>query len=215
MRLFFLMLLSSFIFISCGHKQQSMRAKIPSPGTAAPLPNEAVATFAEGCFWHTEIIFQSLAGVRDAVSGYAGGNTENPDYDIVSTGSTGHAEAVQVYYDTTKISYKELVDAFFASQDPTTANRQGNDVGTEYRSIAFYRNGAEKKIIEEAIQKLTEEKIYSDPIVTEVVAFTKFYRAEDHHQEYVSRNPGNPYVQNVSIPDYLAFRNNFKANYKP
>ena len=176
--------------------------------------HEAVATFAEGCFWHSEIVFQSLAGVRDAVSGYAGGTDKKPDYEKVSGGETGHAEAVQVYYDSSVVSFETLVKAFFASQDPTTLNRQGNDVGPQYRSVAFYRNEKEKQIIEAEIKRLTDQKKYRDKIVTEVKPVTQFYPAEDYHQEYIAHNPGNPYVQNVCIPEFLEFKKDFKANYK-
>ena len=182
----------------------------------AASANEAVASFAEGCFWHAEIVFQSLVGVRDAICGYAGGTTTNPDYERVASGQTGHAETVQVHYDPTKVSYETLVKAFFASQDPTTMNRQGNDAGTEYRSIAFYNNEKEKQVIEAAIKKLTDAKVYSNKIVTQVVPLTKFYPAEDYHQEYISHNPDNPYVANVSIPDFLHFKASFKeGNFKP
>jgi peptide-methionine (S)-S-oxide reductase len=134
---------------------------------------------------------------------------------MVCTGKTGHAESVQVYYDPTKISYKELVAAFFASMDPTTLNRQGNDVGTEYRSVAFYRNDAEKKIIEAEISRINNSKQYASKVVTEVVPFTQFYEAEEYHQEYILNHPDNPYVNNVSIPDYLHFKKSFKGNFKP
>jgi len=174
-----------------------------------------VATFAEGCFWHAEIVFQSLIGVRDAVSGYAGGNDPDPDYEKVSNGNTGHAETVQVYYDSSQISFKTLVDAFFASVDPTQLNRQGNDVGTEYRSIAFYRNAGEKAIIDAAIKQLIDSKKYRKKIVTEVIPFTRFYPAEDYHQEYVLHNPGNSYVRIVSIPEFVKFKQEFKGNFKP
>ena len=183
-------------------------------GSTKPLANEAVATFSEGCFWHAEIVFQSLDGVRDAVSGYAGGTETNPSYEKVAGGNTGHAETVQVYYDPAKISYEMLVKAFFASQDPTTLNRQGNDAGTEYRSMAFYRNEKEKQIIESEIKRLTDLKVYKNKIVTEVVPFKKFYIAEGYHQEYIHNNPGNSYVANVSIPEFLSFKKRFKANYK-
>ena len=183
-------------------------------GSTKPVTNEAVATFAEGCFWHAEIVFQSLEGVRDAVSGYAGGTDTNPSYEKVAGGNTGHAETVQVYYDPSKISYETLVKAFFASQDPTTLNRQGNDAGTEYRSIAFYKNEKEKQVIENEIKRLTGLKIYKNKIVTEVLPFKKFYTAEAYHQEYIHNNPDNPYVSNVSIPEFLSFKKNFKANYK-
>ena len=197
-----------FLLAACS---QSQPLNIPVKESDKPSPHEAVADFAEGCFWHTEIVFQSLVGVRDAVSGYAGGRDKHPDYETVSSGTTGHAETVQVYYDPSKISYETLVRAFFASMDPTELNRQGPDEGTQYRSIAFYRNDQEKKVIEDEITRLTASKKYSSPIVTKVVPFTNFYPAEDYHQEYIKNHPGNPYVQHVSIPDWLEFK---KANEK-
>lgn len=203
---------SLILFAGCAQTQDN-KIKI-SEGSSKKLSNEAVATFAEGCFWHTEIVFQSLVGVRDAVSGYAGGDDNHPDYEKVSTGETGHAESVQVYYDPSKISFETLVNAFFASHDPTQLNRQGNDVGTQYRSIAFYRNENEKKIIEAEIKKLADEKKYPGKIVTDVMSYTHFYPAEDYHQEYILHHPGNPYVQHVSIPDFEKFRREFKGNFK-
>jgi peptide-methionine (S)-S-oxide reductase len=208
-------LFSSLLFLASCAQTPSKTGLVKLASSTKPVANEAVATFAEGCFWHAEIVFQSLAGVRDAVSGYAGGSTTNPTYEKVASGNTGHAETVQVYYDPAKISYAQLVAAFFASQDPTTLNRQGNDQGTEYRSIAFYRNDTEKAIINAEIKRLTDSKKFRNKIVTEVVPFTKFYPAESYHQEYISRNPDNPYVQNVSIPDFQEFRRNFKGNFKP
>src|SRR6266576_4655950 len=148
-------IVSIIIFTGCAQPQNS-QAKIFPGNKDKPSANESVATFAEGCFWHTEIVFQSLAGVRDAVSGYAGGTSTNPDYEKVSSGETGHAESVQVFYDPSKISFETLVKAFFASHDPTELNRQGNDVGTQYRSIVFYRNDNEKKIIEAEIKRITD-----------------------------------------------------------
>ena len=213
MKQLFFTLMSVVTFMSCA-QTQSKSVNIPLASKLKKSANEAVATFGEGCFWHTEIVFQSLAGVRDAVSGYAGGTAKNPDYETVSSGGTGHAEVVNVYYDPSVVSYQTLVQAFFASQDPTEVNRQGNDVGTQYRSIAFYRNDAEKATIESEIKKLTDSKKYSDKIATQVVPFTNFYIAEDYHQEYISLHPENPYVQNVSIPDYLRFRSEFKGNFK-
>lgn len=201
------------LLVSCG-QTQTKTVGIQLPSKQKPAANEAVATFAEGCFWHAEIIFQSLNGVRDAVSGYAGGSDKNPDYEKVATGATGHTETVQVYYDPSKISYETLVKALFASMDPTQLNRQGNDAGTEYRSIAFYRNDTEKKIIEAEIKRLTDAKVYKQKIVTEVVPFTKFYPAEDYHQEYIYYHPENGYVKNVSVPEYLAFRKEFKGIFK-
>ncbi|MES2431967.1 MAG: peptide-methionine (S)-S-oxide reductase MsrA [Bacteroidota bacterium] len=203
-------------FISCAQTQTNNdnNNSVTKENVLSPSKKESVATFAEGCFWHAEIVFQSLKGVRDAVSGYAGGHAKNPDYEKVSSGSTGHAEAVQIYYDSSKISFETLVAAFFASVDPTQLNRQGNDVGTEYRSIAFYRNEKEKAIIDAAIKKIKDSKKYSNKIVTEVVSFTKFYPAEDYHQEYVSLHPDEPYVKNVSIPEFLKFKAEFKGNFK-
>lgn len=192
-----------FLLTACGNTQP---VNIPEKEPGKPSPNEAVAYFAEGCFWHAEIVFQSLAGVRDAVSGYAGGTDKHPDYEKVCTGATGHAETVAVYYDPSRISYSTLVAAFFASMDPTELNRQGPDEGTQYRSIAFYRNDQEKKIIEAEIAKLTASKKYSGRIVTQVLPFSAFYPAEAYHQEYIKNHPENPYVEHVSIPDWLRFK---------
>ena len=204
--------ISVFFFSSCAQSQN--RSGAFPVGSATPVPNEAVAYFSEGCFWHAEIVFQSLVGVRDAVSGYAGGADTNPDYEKVATGRTGHAETVAVYYDPAKISYETLVKAFFASQDPTTLNRQGNDAGTEYRSIAFYNSMREKAAVDAEIKRLSDLKIYRGKIVTEVVPFKKFYKAEAYHQEYIHNNPGNGYVANVSIPEFMEFKKKFKADYK-
>jgi peptide-methionine (S)-S-oxide reductase len=204
----------TFLFLSSCAQPQTKPINIPAAVKQKPTSNEAVATFAEGCFWHAEIVFQSLSGVRDAVSGYAGGYATNPTYELVSSGETGHAETVQVFYDPDKISYTTLVNAFFASQDPTELNRQGPDEGTQYRSVAFYRNANEKQIIETAIINLTSSKKYSSKIVTQVVPFTKFYPAENYHQEYIYNHRDNPYVQSVSIPDFLRFKKNFPGKFK-
>ena len=213
MKSIFSTFISIIVFVSCAQTQNN-NLKIPVAEKRPPSSNEAVATFSEGCFWHAEIVFQSLVGVRDAVSGYAGGHTTNPTYESVASGQTGHAETVQVYYDPSKISYESLVAAFFASMDPTSIDRQGNDAGTEYRSIVFYRNEKEKQVILAEINRLTASKKYNSKIVTQVVPFTKFYPAEEYHQEYISNNPGNPYVQNVSIPEFLKFKKEFKGNFK-
>ena len=199
------------LLTACG---QTQPVNIPTKVSDKPSSNEAVADFSEGCFWHAEIVFQSLAGVRDAVSGYAGGTDRHPDYEKVCTGTTGHAETVQVYYDPAKISFATLVKAFFASMDPTELNRQGPDEGTQYRSIAFYRNDAEKKIIEDEMARIAASKKYSGRIVTQVVPFSAFYPAEAYHQEYIKNHPDNPYVEHVSIPDYLEFRHSFPGPYK-
>ena len=199
------------LLAACGQSQQ---VNIPVKESDRPSPNEAVADFSEGCFWHAEIVFQSLVGVRDAVSGYAGGTDKHPDYEKVCSGTTGHAETVQVYYDPAKISYATLVKAFFASMDPTELDRQGPDEGTQYRSIAFYRNDQEKKIIDDEITRLSASKKYSGKIVTQVVPFTTFYPAEAYHQEYIKNHPENPYVEHVSIPDWLEFKRTFPGPFK-
>lgn len=193
-----------------GEKKMVDPNKIYAGSSEKPAGKEAVAYFSEGCFWHTEIVFQSLEGVRDAVSGYAGGTTPDPDYEKIGS----HAETVQVFYDPSKISFETLVKAFFASHDPTQLNRQGNDVGTQYRSIAFYSNDEEKQVIEKELQAVSDSKMYSNKIVTEVKSFDTFYPAEAYHQEYIIHNPGNSYVRIVSIPDYYHFRKTFKGKFK-
>ena len=198
-------MLMAFIAVGFGFTRRPLHA---SPSV------EAVATFSEGCFWCSEEIFQSLVGVRDAVSGYAGGKQPNPTYENVSDGKTGHAESVQVYYDPAVISYSELVAAFFASHNPTTLNQQGPDEGTQYRSIAFYRTPEEKKIIEEAIKTVNDSKKYNHPVVTQVIPFTVFYKAEAYHQEYITHHPNDPYVMHVSIPRFQLFKKTFKGRFK-
>jgi peptide-methionine (S)-S-oxide reductase len=208
--------LYSIILLSGCALSQNGEIKIPQGNPVKPSAKESVAYFSEGCFWHTEIVFQSLSGVRDAVSGYAGGNDTHPDYEKVSTGATGHAETVAVYYDSSKISFVTLVKAFFASHDPTQLNRQGNDEGTQYRSIAFYSNAGEKQIIESELKRIADAKKYAGKIVTEIKSFNHFYPAEAYHQEYIYNHPENPYVQHVSIPDYLRFRKDFTdGKFKP
>ena len=166
------------------------------------------AYFASGCFWCVESIYESLIGVSEVESGYSGGSTNNPTYYTVLTGLTGHAEAIKVYYDAEQISFKELVKVFFGSHDPTTLNRQGPDKGTHYRSIAFYSNDDEKKIIKNEIDRLLKNKTYPK-IVTEVKKFKKFYLAEDYHQDYKEKNPNNAYIWNVSVPRINKFKSKF------
>lgn len=165
---------------------------VPKP---APL---SIASFAGGCFWCTETIFESIKGVQEVVSGYAGGPETNPTYESVGSGRTGHAEAFQVYYDPAVISFKDVVRVFFASIDPTTVDGQRPDFGKQYRTIAFYNNEAEKTIIEDKIKEISKE--YTKPIATQVVKFDKFYEAEAYHQDFVKRNPNQGYVRAESIP---------------
>lgn len=180
-----------------------------------PKNGQEVAVFAAGCFWCTEHVFEAVVGVKEAVSGYSGGDLKNPSYEQVGTNRTGHAESIAVFYDPKVVSYKELVTVFFASQDPTTPNQQGPDRGSSYRSIAFYKNAAEKKIIEDKIKELTANKVFSSPIVTEVKPVGDFYGAEDYHQDYVKNNPNQPYVKGVSLPRYNKFKKTYKGKLKP
>ena len=175
----------------------------------AELQQYETAYFASGCFWCVEAIFESVKGVKEAVSGYAGGAEENPTYEEVSYGKTTHAEAIEVYYDPKEISFFELVQVFFGSHDPTTLNRQGPDRGPHYRSIAFYKNDEQKKIIEGYIKALDDSKVYDQPIVTEVMPFTTFWKAEEYHQDYERKHPDNPYITNVSVPRLNRFKKNF------
>jgi peptide-methionine (S)-S-oxide reductase len=180
-----------------------------------PKKGEAVAVFASGCFWCTEHVFEAVVGVDEAISGYSGGTTKNPSYESVGSNKTGHAEAIAVFYDPKMVSYKELVAVFFASQDPTTPNQQGPDKGSSYRSIAFYKNAAEKSIIEDKIKELTAKKVFAKPIVTEVKPVSDFYKAESYHQDYVKKNPNQPYVKGVSVPRYNKFIKTYKGKLKP
>jgi peptide-methionine (S)-S-oxide reductase len=178
-----------------------------------PRPNE-VATLAGGCFWCLEAVFDDLKGVEDVVSGYSGGKTPNPTYKQVCTGATGHAEVVQVTFDPTQISYRDLLEVFFTIHDPTTLNRQGADVGTQYRSAIFYHSPEQKAIAEQVIGELNAEKIWNRPIVTELTPFTSFYPAEDYHQEYFTNNPFQPYCQIVIAPKIAKFRKQYLERLK-
>jgi len=167
------------------------------------------AYFAAGCFWCVEAIYESVEGVQEVYSGYSGGHVKNPNYRQIGTGQTGHAEAVEILYDPTLVNFETLVKVFFGSHDPTTLNRQGPDKGTQYRSIAFYQNQEEQKVIENYVNALESKKEFANEIVTQIKPFEKFYYAEEYHQNYEKRNPNNPYVQNVSIPRLRSFQNKF------
>ncbi len=167
------------------------------------------AYFASGCFWCVEAVFESVKGVEEAVSGYAGGDKQNPTYRQIGTGLTGHSETVEVYYDPKVVSYGALVKVFYGSHDPTTVNGQHPDYGTQYRSIIFYQNEAEKKIAEDFKSKLGASDEYDQPIATEIVPLVKFWKAEEYHQNYERLNPNSGYVQNVSIPRLRKFQKRF------
>ena len=218
---FFSLLSTVAIVLGCNTMTKSnntelAQAKIPEKVMLSPeeLQQYETAYFASGCFWCVEAIFESVKGVKEVVSGYSGGSEENPTYEQVAYGRTKHAEAVEVYYNPKEISYLALVQVFFGSHDPTTLNRQGPDRGTQYRSIAFYKNGDEKKTIEDYINLLQSENLYDRPIVTDVMAFEKFWKAEEYHQDFERKNPDNSYVRAVSIPRLNRFKENFQEYLK-
>lgn len=171
--------------------------------------NLETATLAAGCFWCVEAVFDDLRGVEDVVSGYSGGTTVDPTYRQVCDGNTGHAEVTQIRFNPSEISFRDILRVFFAVHDPTTLNRQGNDVGTQYRSAIFYHDDEQKRIARETIEEVESEGIYDAPIVTEVVPFEKFYPAEDYHQEYFANNPSQPYCMAIVAPKVAKFRKQF------
>ena len=173
-----------------------------------------IATLAGGCFWCLEAVFDDLKGVESVESGYMGGKTANPSYEDVCSGETGHAEVVQLTFDPKQVSFKEILEVFFVIHDPTTLDRQGNDAGTQYRSAIFHHSAEQKAVAEQVIENLGAAKIYDDPIVTEVVPASKFYVAEDYHQEYFQRNPAQPYCAFVVRPKVAKFRKHFLEKLK-
>jgi peptide-methionine (S)-S-oxide reductase len=171
--------------------------------------NLQTATLAGGCFWCLEAVYDDIKGVHSVESGYAGGHVDNPTYRAVCSEDTGHAEVVQIHFDPNVVSYRDLLNVFFAIHDPTTLNRQGADIGTQYRSAIFYHDDEQKKVAEEVIGEVNARKIWDRPIVTEVTKLDKFYMAEDYHQEYFARNPYQPYCQVVVAPKVSKFRKHF------
>jgi peptide-methionine (S)-S-oxide reductase len=178
------------------------------------LQGKEVATLAGGCFWCLEAVYDQLRGVTDVVSGYAGGRVRNPSYQDVCAGTTGHAEVVQVTFDTAEINFREILQVFFTVHDPTTLNRQGADVGTQYRSAIFYRSPEQKATAEQVITEINAAKIWPAPIVTEVTPFQEFYPAEDYHQEYFARNPTQGYCSFVIAPKVAKFRKQYLSQLK-
>jgi peptide-methionine (S)-S-oxide reductase len=172
------------------------------------------ATLAAGCFWCVEAVFDDLRGVEDVVSGYSGGHKENPTYQEVCSETTGHAEVVQVRFDPNELSYADLLRVFFTVHDPTQLNRQGNDIGTSYRSAIFYHSDEQRQTAEQIIAEITAAGIYDRPIVTEVTPFDRFWPAEDYHQEYFANNPNQPYCAAVVAPKVAKFRQKFAARLK-
>jgi peptide-methionine (S)-S-oxide reductase len=173
-----------------------------------------LATLAGGCFWCLEAVFEQLRGVTKVASGYAGGHVPNPSYQAVCTGTTGHAEVVQVAFDPAVIRYRDLLDVFFTIHDPTTLNQQGGDVGTQYRSAIFYHDDGQRRAAEAAIEELAAARVWDDPIVTEVVPLTTFYPAESYHQEYYRRNANQPYCRAVIAPKVAKLRSKYLEKLK-
>lgn len=173
------------------------------------------ATFGGGCFWCTEAVFQTLNGVSQVTSGYMGGDLKHPTYMEICNGDTGHAEVIRISFDESIISFNELLLVFFKTHNPTTLNRQGNDVGTQYRSVVFYENEDQKKQTEEMIEDLAQQHIFDKPIATEVSPIAEFYEAEDYHQNYFSNNQGKPYCAFVIQPKLNKFATDFKDKIKP
>lgn len=203
---------ASVFFMNCQNnnaqekKNQQLSNATPVEVTATEQGYEK-AYFASGCFWCVEAIYESVEGVKESISGYAGGHTKNPTYEESNTGRTGHAEAVEIIYDPQKVSFATLVDVYFGSQDVTQKNGQGPDRGSQYRSIIFYQNAKQKEVIETKIKALQKE--YSDPIAAEVMPFQKFWEAEAYHQAYKKNNPNNAYIRNVSNPRFQRFKEKF------
>ncbi len=183
--------------------------------TQSPLSESIqVATLGGGCFWCTEAAFSQLKGILKVESGYSGGHVKNPTYEDVCSGETGHAEVVQISFDPKIISYKDILEIFFTVHDPTTLNRQGADAGTQYKSVVLFHNEEQKALAEETIRELSKANLYSDPIVTQVVPFTEFYKAEDYHQEYFRRNSRAPYCQVVIAPKVMKLREHYRDRLK-
>jgi len=207
-----------FGLASCSDYSASERLMMT--GSEAPADQEAdtvglpSAVFAGGCFWCTEAYFERLQGVTAVISGYAGGKQKNPTYEQVSSGLTNHAESVEVFYNPRQITYQELLEVFFATHDPTTLNRQGPDVGKQYRSIVFYKTPEEKQQAEAYIRQLEESGTYKNPIVTKVQPLEKFWPAEEYHQDYYRRHPDDPYVVSVAMPKVRKFEDNFRDKLK-
>ena len=205
---YFLLSILILTFTACSKSAVEANAQ-PTEHFNKPSKNELAqlnrAYFASGCFWCVEAVYESVDGVKEAVSGYSGGKEKNPTYNQVSAGETSHAESVLVYYDSSVVDYKDLLRVFFSSHDPTTYHQQGPDIGSQYRSVIFYSNKNEKMIAEGFMDSLIRNKVFSK-ITTELVPFTKFYDAEEYHQDYKKINPNNPYVISVSNPRLEDFK---------
>lgn len=203
------------IMWGCNNKSTKAQSEIGNDkGANQKMDNLEKATFGSGCFWCTEAVFERLNGVHKVVSGYAGGTVENPTYEQVCSEKTGHAEVTQITYDPKVITYDELLEVFWKTHDPTTLNRQGNDVGTQYRSVIFYHNEEQKELAEKYKEELNKSGAWDKPIVTEITSFTNFYPAENYHQNYYDNNPAQPYCSFVITPKVEKFEKVFKDKLK-
>ncbi len=214
----FIIISISAILITIVFKLYSRQSDQPSTSQEQSGPMDsaklATATFGNGCFWCTEAIFQNLKGVQSVISGYSGGKVVNPTYEQVCSGTTGHAEAIQINYDSSQISYAELLEVFWKTHDPTTLNRQGNDVGTQYRSAVFYHDDEQKNLAEKYKKELDASGAFDAPIVTEVTAYSNFYKAENYHQNYYNSHGMAPYCMFVIRPKVEKFKKVFKDKLK-
>ncbi|MGD0545912.1 MAG: peptide-methionine (S)-S-oxide reductase MsrA [Candidatus Acidiferrales bacterium] len=205
------------LFAWTRHSYTSASTVIPDPvvdETLAPQKGQEKIVVAGGCFWGIQAVFQHVKGVSSATSGYAGGTVKNPSYEEVSTGETGHAESVEIVYDPSKITLGQLLKVFFSvAHDPTELNRQGPDVGTQYRSVIFFTSQDQQRIAQAYVQQLDQAKVFSQPIVTQIVPFKAFYRAEDYHQNYAAEHPTNPYIAMFDLPKVKNLQQQFPGLY--
>ncbi|ESU25120.1 peptide methionine sulfoxide reductase [Flavobacterium enshiense DK69] len=206
----------ALVFMSCEGKDKDKAGSVNKENEIAVMDNQKheKATFAGGCFWCTEALFLELKGVEKVMPGYTGGTVKNPSYEEVCTGTTGHAEAIEIIYNPDLVSYEDLLEVFFGTHDPTTLNRQGADIGTQYRSEVFYHSEAQKKEVENFIQLLNEQNFYGKKVVTKVSAAKEFYPAEDYHQNYYSRNKNQGYCMAVISPKLDKLKKNYKSKLK-
>ncbi len=209
-------LVLALVSVACQSKEKpkAVIAETKKGETRMDNTKTETAIFAGGCFWCTEAFFTDLKGVEKVVSGYIGGKTENPTYKEVCEGYSGHAEAIQITFNPDEVAYEDLLEIFFATHDPTTLNRQGADVGTQYRSEIFYTSEAQKAAAENFIKLLTDQKIFDKKIVTKISSATTFYPAEDYHQDYYAQNPNQPYCQAVIAPKLAKLQKNYKSKLK-
>jgi peptide-methionine (S)-S-oxide reductase len=205
------------LFLWTRHNYTSAATVIPDPAvdeTLAPQKGQETIVIAGGCFWGIQAVYQQVKGVTRATSGYSGGTVKNPDYEQVSSGETGHAESVEIVYDPSKITLGQLLKVFFSvAHDPTELNRQGPDTGTQYRSIIFFANNEQQRIAQAYVDQLNQAKVFSHPIVTQIVPFKAFYRAEDYHQNYAAEHSDNPYIAMFDLPKVKNLQREFPSLY--